>query len=137
MNTNLTQEKIIDLIEQFCDVLRTNYQTYSIEMHRRHITAGDDENGYHQKCIDSLSEGEGVDNYVYTKGKKYAKIVHVVSSSGQQSAHAFVDMKTGDVYKSASWKAPAKGIRYNLVDEKSRTEMYQRADWCGSYLYVK
>ena len=49
MNTNLTQEKIIDLIEQFCDVLRTNYQTYSIEMHRRHITAGNDETGYHQK----------------------------------------------------------------------------------------
>ena len=46
-------------------------------------------------------------------------------------------MKTGDVYKSASWKAPAKGIRYNLIDDKSRTEMYQRADWCGSYLYVK
>ena len=137
MNTNLTQEKIIDLIEQFCDVLRTNYQTYSIEMHRRHIMCGSDETGYHQKCIDALAEGEGVDNYVYTKGRKYAKIVHEVSSSGQRSAHAFVDLKTGDVYKSASWSAPAKGIRYNLVDEKSRHEMYQRADWAGSYLYVK
>jgi hypothetical protein len=136
MNTNLTQEKVIDFIEQFCDILRTNYQSYSIEMHRRHITAGDDETGYHQKCIDSLSEGEGVDKYIYTKGKKYAKIIHI-TSSGNQSAHAFVDMNTGDVYKSASWKAPAKGIRYNLVDEKSRTEMYQRADWSGSYLYVK
>jgi len=39
------------------------------------------------------------------------------------------------IYKSASWKSPAKGIRYNLLDEKSRTEMYQRADFAGSYLY--
>jgi hypothetical protein len=44
-------------------------------------------------------------------------------------------MKTGDCYKPASYKAPAKGIRYNLLDDKSREEMLGRADWCGSYLY--
>jgi len=47
----------------------------------------------------------------------------------------FVDMKTGDCYKPASYKAPAKGIRYNLLDDKSREEMLGRADWVGSYLY--
>ena len=74
--------------------------------------------------------------FVYEKGRKYAKVIHV-TSAGNKSAHAFVDLKTGDVYKSASWKSPAKGIRYNLLDEKSRTEMYKRADWAGSYLYSR
>jgi hypothetical protein len=72
---------------------------------------------------------------VYEKGRKYAKIIHITNPGGQKSSHAFVDMKTGDVYKPASFKSPAKGIRYNLVDEKSRTEMYKRADFSGSYLY--
>jgi hypothetical protein len=42
-------------------------------------------------------------------------------------AHAFVDMNDGSVYKSASWSAPAKGVRYNLMDDKSREQMYR---WC-------
>lgn len=77
-----------------------------------------------------------MDKFVYEKGRKYAKIIHI-TNAGNRSAHAFVDLKTGDVYKSASWKSPAKGIRYNLLDEKSRTEMYKRADWAGSYLYSR
>ncbi len=37
-----------------------------------------------------------------------------MNAAGQRSAHAFVDKKTGEVYKSASWKSPAKGVRYDL-----------------------
>ena len=133
-NTTLTTEQVIDKIEQFCDVLRTNYQSYSIAQHRKYLDKGDSVD-YHQEQIDKLCEGKGVDQYIYTKGKKYAKIIHVISGSGQRSAHAFVDLTTGDVYKSASWTAPAKGIRYNLMDDNSREEMYKRADWAGSYLY--
>ena len=63
-NTTLQMEKVIDLIEQFCDVLRTNYQEYAIYQHRRHILQNDNVE-YHQKQIDALCEGEGVDNFVY------------------------------------------------------------------------
>ena len=28
--------------------------------------------------------------------------------------------ESGDVYKAASWKAPAKGVRYNLVSKTTR-----------------
>jgi hypothetical protein len=133
-NTTLMQEQILDLIQQFCDVLRTNFQSYSIARHQEYI-AKDENVEYHQKCIDELSMGEGLYNFTYDKARKYAKIV-MHTPEGQRSAHAFVDLSTGDVYKSASWKAPAKnGVRFNLVDEKSRQEMYQRADWAGSYLY--
>jgi hypothetical protein len=45
-------------------------------------------------------------------GRKYHKLI--MDASGSRSVHAFVDKKTGEVYKSASWKAPAKGVRYDL-----------------------
>jgi hypothetical protein len=125
---------LIDLIDQYCQVLRTNYQSHSIEIHRQSISTGVNVE-YHQEQIDKLCMGEGVDQFVVQMGRKYAKIVRVCNFNQHQSAHAFVDLTNGDVYKSASWKSPAKGIRYNLLDEQSRTEMYQRADWAGSYLH--
>ena len=129
-------EKVIDRIEEFCRVLRTNYQEYAISSHRKHLDDPETQE-WHLKQIDAISMGEGVDDYVYEKGRKYARIIHVTKPSNQRSAHAFVDLNTGDVYKSASWKSPAKGVRFNLLDDKSREEMYRRADWCGSYLYVR
>ena len=131
-NQTLTTDQVIAKIEQFCNVLRTNYQDYAIARHRDYINKEENVD-YHKEQIDKLCEGEGVDQYIYTKGKKYAKIIHV--SHGQRSAHAFVDLTNGDVYKSATWSAPAKGVRYNLMDEKSCEDMYKRADWAGSYLY--
>ena len=133
--TTLVTEKVIDRIEEFCRVLRTNYQESAITLHRNYINKEENVD-YHIEQINQLAMGEGVDEFVYTKGKKYAKIIHI-NCGGQKSAHAFVDMNTGDVMKSASWKAPAKGVRYNLLDDKSREEMYQRADWAGSYLYAR
>jgi hypothetical protein len=131
-NTTLTQEKVIDRIEEMCQVLRTNYQSHSIATHQHSIANGRDVE-YHQQRVDELSEGIGVYNFTYEKGRKYARIV---MHTPQKSAHAFVDLNTGDVYKSASWKSPAKnGVRYNLLDDKSRQEMYKRADWAGGYLY--
>lgn len=126
------QKTVIERIEEMCDVLRTNYQTYSIASHQHSIANGGDVD-YHQQRIDELSMGEGVYNYTYEKGRKYAKIV--MHSNSSRSAHAFVDLKTGEIYKAASWKSPAKGVRYNLLDDMSRQEMYKRADWSGSYLY--
>jgi len=128
-------EKVIDKIEQFCDVLRTNYQSYAIAQHRKYIEKGDSVE-YHKAEIDKLCEGQNVDQFIYSKGKKYAKIIHVMHGSNQRSAHAFVDMNTGDVYKSKDWRSPSlNGVRYNLLDDQSCEQMYKRADWAGSYLY--
>ena len=44
--------------------------------------------------------------------------------------------KFGAVYKPASWKAPAKHIRYTLLDDNSREECFARCDWAGGYLYM-
>jgi hypothetical protein len=67
-------------------------------------------------------------------GKKYHKIV-MISSGNAPSVHAFVDKNTGDLYKAASWKAPAKGVRFNLLLIKDREWLMQYADPFGSYLY--
>ena len=69
-------------------------------------------------------------------GRKYHKII-MVDSSGGRSVHAFVDKKTGGVYKSASWKAPAKGVRFDLRIISQREWLFQHADWAGAYLYLK
>ena len=68
-------------------------------------------------------------------GRKYHKIV-METESQSQSVHAFVDQKTGEVYKPASWKAPAKHVRYNLLMIDSREQCFEQADWAGSYLYM-
>lgn len=75
----------------------------------------------------------GID-YELIYGKKYLKVVLVDGSS--RSVHCFIDSNTGDVYKPASWKSPAKHIRYNLRDQKSRQLCYDRASWHGGYLYM-
>ena len=69
-------------------------------------------------------------------GRKYHKIV-METGAGSRSVHAFVDKKTGEVYKPASFKAPAKIVRYNLLMIESREECFARADWAGGYLYVR
>ena len=69
-------------------------------------------------------------------GRKYHKII-METDSGSRSVHAFVDKKTGEVYKAASFKAPAKHVRFNLLLIKDREWLLENADWAGGYLYVR
>ena len=69
-------------------------------------------------------------------GRKYHKLI-METGSGSRSVHAFVDKKTGDVYKAASFKAPAKGVRFNLCIMSDREWLFENADWAGGYLYMK
>ena len=69
-------------------------------------------------------------------GRKYHKLI-METGGGSRSVHAFVDKKTGDVFKPASFKAPAKIVRYNLLRIESREQCFERADWAGGYLYVR
>ena len=70
------------------------------------------------------------------EGRKYHKII-MECENGARSVHAFVDKKTGDVYKPASFKAPAKGVRFNLCIISDREWLLANADWAGGYLYMK
>jgi hypothetical protein len=68
-------------------------------------------------------------------GRKYHKLI--MDANGSRSVHAFVDRKTGEVYKSASWKSPAKGVRFNLLLIEDREWLLENADWAGGYLYAR
>ena len=78
------------------------------------------------------------DPYTFTieSARKYHKII-MTTGGGNRSIHAFVDVKTGDVYKAASFKTPAKGVRFNLLDPISREKCLVKADWAGGYLYIR
>ena len=60
-------------------------------------------------------------------GRKYHKIV-METESQSKSVHAFVDKKTGEVFKPASYKAPAKIVRYRLLEIASRELCFANAD---------
>jgi len=57
------------------------------------------------------------------------------TDSKSRSVHAFIDKKTGELYKPASVKAPAKGVRFDLRLIKDREYVLENADWAGGYLY--
>jgi len=118
------------------EALKDNYREYSIRGHQRSVERFDAVPGYHQRKIDELKSGKCDIDYTIETGKKYHKVIFV-DGGGQRSAHAFVDKKTGEVYKSASWKSPAKGVRYDLRLIADREYLLEHADWSGGYLYAK
>ena len=78
--------------------------------------------------------------FVIESGRKYHKIVMEVPNNNRppsRSVHAFVDRTTGDVYKPASFKAPAKHVRFNLCIISDREWLLENADWAGGYLYMR
>ena len=82
--------------------------------------------------------GGGTSDYKFyiEEGRKYHKII-METGAGSRSVHAFVDKKTGDVYKAASFKAPAKHVRFNLCIISDREWLLANADWAGGYLYMR
>tara|TARA_Y100000401_G_scaffold89336_1_gene74863 strand:+ start:359 stop:802 length:444 start_codon:yes stop_codon:yes gene_type:complete len=118
-----------------CDAIKLNYIEYCIKHHKRAISKGNEIGSYHKDAIEELKNGIcDYDFYIEEGGRKYYKIV--MNTGNQLSVHAFVDKKTGEVYKPASFKSPAKHVRYNLLIIQSREECFERADWAGGYLYM-
>jgi len=80
-------------------------------------------------------EGQTYHDPVRFEVKRGRKFLKVIQTKG--GVHAFIDKKTGDVFKPASWNKPAQHVRYNLLDNRSRTVCFERADWAGGYLYLR
>ena len=117
------------------EALKDNYRQYSIRGHQRFLN-DDNTQEYHQRKIEELKSGICPIDYQVETGKKYHKVIFV-DGGGSRSVHAFIDKNTGEVYKSASWKSPAKGVRYDLRLIKDREYLLENADWSGGYLYAK
>ena len=82
-------------------------------------------------------------------GKKYYKIVQQQFETWEgskyygkyrdASVHAFVDKKTGQVFKPASWQAPAKHVRYDMriITQRQLLHNPNFTGWSGGYLYMR
>jgi len=117
------------------EALKDNYRQYAIRGHQRSAERGESVE-YHLRCIDELKSGFCPIEYEIETGKKYHKVI-MITSGMSRSVHCFIDKNTGEMYKSASWKSPAKGVRYDLRLIKDREYLLENADWSGGYLYAK
>ena len=118
------------------EALKDNYRQYAIRGHQREAQRFDSTHEYHVRRIDELKAGDCSIDYQVETGKKYHKVVFI-DGGGSRSVHAFVDKQTGEVYKSASWKAPAKGVRFDLRLIEQREWLFENCDWAGGYLYAR
>ncbi len=84
-----------------------------------------------QEFVDALNakfKEEGYSQFEIAEGGvKYTKIIGI--HGGSRSSYCFID-KDGNIYKAASWKVPAKGIRSTLA-----TVDISKVDKFGSWLY--
>ena len=87
-----------------------------------------------------------LDKFRYYEGKKYLKVVREEFDTFQNrnewkdsTVHAFIDKQTGDVYKPASWKAPAKHVRFNFCNKQDMLFLTDPrcVGWAGGYLYLR
>jgi hypothetical protein len=127
-----TETEVLQYTQKLCEVLLQDYIQYSIKSHYHSMSKGGNTN-YHEECIAKLRKGICDYDFTFETGRKYHKII--MHTENQRSCHAFVDKKTGSVLKSASWKSPAKGERFNLLNGASRDHCYHLATWSGGYLY--
>ena len=132
---NTIQLNTVKYCYMLIDALKDNFREYSIRGHQKFVGTDADTHEYHQRKIDELKSGKCDIDYTVETGKKYHKVIFV-SGGGSRSVHCFIDKNTGEVYKSATWRSPAKGVRYDLRLIKDREYLLENADWSGSYLYA-
>ena len=143
-----TQTKVLEWTEGLCTALERNYRGY----HKRMITNNSEryEGEMSQYAKDQLQAMEdGTANLMRFRvqnGKRYYKIIQQDFDTFQDrneyrdgSVHAFVDKNTGEVYKPASWKSPAKHVRYDMriINQREFLHNSQNVGWAGGYLYMR
>ena len=114
MTQTLTQTKPQFLTEALIEVLNNQWKVNAIESNR---------SVYHQLEVE--------------EGRKYLKVWERLIRNGDvdsgRSCWMFVDKNTGECYKPASYKAPAKGVRYLITQLADHPHI---CDPYGSFLYL-
>ena len=134
-------QKIEKWVWYYCRSLEENYKQHSIRMFER----GDSD--YSKKQLENVNNGTAnLAKFRMESGRKYWKIIQQDYDTFQDrneyrdgSVHAFVDKKTGEVYKPAGWKSPAKIVRYDLriITDRSKLHDPNYTGWAGGYLYLR
>ena len=154
-NTKYYQDRIEDYVNQYCRALEENFKQYSINSYKRNIesptSATVGHKSYYEEQLQKIEDGTAnLYKFDYQVGKKYIKVFNLQYEEAneyygrkagyrQGSVTAFVDKNTGEVYKPASWKAPAKIVRYDLriIAERNYLLNPKNCDWAGGHLYLR
>ena len=135
-------------VEEYAKAITENYRRYHINTLNGNLHGNYPE--YAREQLDAIENGTA--NLMWFKvysGKRYYKIVQQEFETWEKSryygqyrdssVHCFVDKETGDVYKPASWSAPAKHIRFTFqnVDHLKFLLNPDNVDWAGGYLYLR
>ena len=131
----LIAQNVLKWTNDLCQALIQSYIDDCVQSYERNIQTAESQwdIDYNTKRIEEVKTNPDYD-FVIESGRKYYKIVMV---NNQRSVHAFVDKKTGEVYKPAGWKSPAKHVRYDLRIIKDREYVMNNCDWAGGYLYMR
>ena len=119
--------------QMLCEALEQDFVQTSIKR-AQFLMPSSDNPQYWEERIEEYKAGKDVYKFSIVTGRKYHKIVQTCCD-GSQSVHAFVDKNTGELYKAASWKAPAKDVRFDLRIIEQREFVLENCDWAGGYLY--
>ena len=132
-------------VNDYADAITENYRRYHIRTLNGNLHGNYPE--YAQKQLDEIEDGTAkLMKFRIQNGKKYYKIIQQDYDTFQDrneyrdgSVNAFIDKKTGEVYKPASWKSPAKHVRFDMRVIKDRTLLHDPnfTDWAGGYLYMR
>ena len=131
-------------VDDYCKALDENFKQDTIRS-LEHNLKRDPECTYSANQLVEIMQGKAkLDKFRYYEGKKYLKVVREEYDERNDrwrdtTVHAFVDRETGEVYKPASWNAPAKHVRFNLSNDLDRQNLHDPnfVGWAGGYLYMR
>ena len=139
------EDRVAGWVQTYADTITKNYRDYHINTLKGNLSGNYPE--YAREQLDAIENGTAKLMYFKVNtGKKYYKIVQMEFDTFQNrneyragSVHAFVDKQTGQVYKPASWQAPAKHVRFDLRIIKEREFLFNsnNTGWAGGYLYLR
>ena len=139
------ETRVAGFVQTYADTITKNYREYHIRTLKGNLSGNYPE--YAREQLDEIENGTAkLYWYKIKTGKKFYKIVQMEFDTFQNrneyregSVHAFVDKKTGQVYKPASWQAPAKHVRYDLRIIREREFLFNsnNTGWAGGYLYLR
>ena len=148
MTTKVIGESVKQLVNDYANAITENYKRYHINTLNRNLHGNYPE--YAREQLDAIENGTAnLMKFKVYSGKKYYKIVQQEFETWEKSkyygqyrdgsVHCFVDKETGDVYKAASWRSPAKHVRFNLQNEADSRFLLNpdNVDWAGGYLYFR
>ena len=135
-------------VEDYAKAITENYRRYHIRTLNGNLHGNYPE--YAREQLDAIENGTAnLMKFKVYSGKRYYKIVQQEFETWEKSkyygqyrdgsVHCFVDKETGDVYKPASWAAPAKHIRFTFqnVDHLKFLLNPDNVGWTGGYLYIR